>query len=338
MKYFFSIVLSCISLVTLAQKAQNVYFLTKDGKEVSTIDSADFTRIVKEPDAGQVNFELFEYHKNKSLKRVGYISAFHPKIILEGFIREFYSNGSKKEISNYIRNVKTGESTLFFENGFVEMKMIYSKPPDKTGTFINQYTDFSNNDVIVKYLGDSLGNALLDTNGTGTFKTVYKDGGKVSGSYLNGLKNGIWESSSADDEAVTKDFYENAKFVKGIRTEKSGLITEYAQQEVLPEFPGGMTGFGKYIQRTFHYSAEAQRQGVSGKVILSFVIEKDGAVTDIKILRDIGLGTGSEAKRILANSPRWIPGLQNEKPVKVAYTLPIDLRLEVEVQYGPNRF
>ena len=110
------------------------------------MDSADYTRIIREPDSGSVNFELFEYYKNQNLKRVGYVSAFEPINILEGYVREFYSNGKKKEVSNYVRNVKSGESTLFFQNGTIYQKLVYNIPPYKSLAFADNHTDFSNNE------------------------------------------------------------------------------------------------------------------------------------------------------------------------------------------------
>ena len=98
----------------------------------------------------------------------------------------------------------------------------------------------------------------------------------------------------------------------------------------MPEFKGGMAGFASYFSRNFSYSSVARQYGVSGKVIVSFVVDRDGSVLDVKVLRDLGLGTGFEAIRVLRASPKWTPGLQNGKPVRVAYTLPIALKLEVE--------
>ena len=71
----------------------------------------------------------------------------------------------------------------------------------------------------------------------------------------------------------------------------------------------------------------AREQGVSGKVIMQFVVERDGSLTDIKVLRDLGLGTGEEAVRLLKSMPKWKPGIQNGRPVRVAYTLPFSLNL-----------
>lgn len=117
---------------------------------------------------------------------------------------------------------------------------------------------------------------------------------------------------------------------------KEAAVTEdnsvynFASIEVLPEFPGGPAAFGKYIQNNYQYSASAREQGVSGRVVVSFVVEKDGTLTDIKVIRDLGLGTGEEAMRVLKKAPKWKPGVQNGRPVRVAYTLPISLSLAAE--------
>ena len=108
-------------------------------------------------------------------------------------------------------------------------------------------------------------------------------------------------------------------------------IKDFASIEIQPEFPGGgNAAFGRYIQKNFVYSPMAREQGLSGKVIVSFVVEKDGNLTDIKVLRDLGLGTGEEAVRVLKKSPKWKPGIQNGRPVRVAYSIPIALQLESE--------
>lgn len=110
-------------------------------------------------------------------------------------------------------------------------------------------------------------------------------------------------------------------------TEDNG-IRDFASVEVLPEFPGGgMPAFIKFLSKNYRYPAMAREQGVSGRVIMSFVVEKDGSLTDIKVIRDLGLGTGEEAIRLLKSSPKWKPGIQNGRPVRVAYTLPFKLDL-----------
>lgn len=99
--------------------------------------------------------------------------------------------------------------------------------------------------------------------------------------------------------------------------------------EIRPEFPGGMAKFGEYISRHFNYPAPAVEQGIRGKVLVQFVVERDGSLTDIQVLRDLGYGTREEAIRVLRASPKWKPGVQNGRPVRVSYTLPLSLDVSV---------
>lgn len=97
----------------------------------------------------------------------------------------------------------------------------------------------------------------------------------------------------------------------------------YTSVQVQPEFPGGMAGFSKYVQK--NYRVPEVDDDVSGNVIVNFVVERDGTLTDIKVVRDLGYGTGKEAIRMLKSAPKWKPGIQNGKPVRVSYNLPIRL-------------
>ena len=93
--------------------------------------------------------------------------------------------------------------------------------------------------------------------------------------------------------------------------------------EVKPDFPGGLEKFYKYVANNYRTPEE---EGLKGKVFVTFVVEKDGSLTDIKVIRDIGFGTGKEAIRVLKNSPKWVPGEQNGKKVRVLYSLPINIQ------------
>lgn len=93
--------------------------------------------------------------------------------------------------------------------------------------------------------------------------------------------------------------------------------------EVKPDFPGGMDKFYKFVGTNY---VTPEEEGLKGKVFVSFVVEKDGSLTDIKVLRDIGYGTGKEAIRVLKKCPKWTPGEQNGKPVRVLYSLPITIQ------------
>jgi hypothetical protein len=92
--------------------------------------------------------------------------------------------------------------------------------------------------------------------------------------------------------------------------------------DVKPEFQGGMDEFYKYFAKNYKTPNVA---GLKGKVYMSFVVEKDGSLTDIKVLRDIGYGTGKEAIRVLELCPKWLPGEQDGKKVRCTYSLPISI-------------
>lgn len=94
-----------------------------------------------------------------------------------------------------------------------------------------------------------------------------------------------------------------------------------------PEFEGGMAAWAKFIQRNLRYPSVAQEEGISGKVFLSFVIERDGTVTDVALLKGIGAGCDEEAIRVIKKSPRWKPGRQQNNPVRVRYTMPLSFTL-----------
>jgi protein TonB len=104
--------------------------------------------------------------------------------------------------------------------------------------------------------------------------------------------------------------------------DQSNLIYPAAGIEVKPDFPGGMQAFYNYVATNYRMPKE---KGLQGKVYMSFVIDNDGSVIDVQVVRDIGFGTGKEAKRVIENSPKWIPGMQFGKAVRVRYTLPITI-------------
>lgn len=110
-------------------------------------------------------------------------------------------------------------------------------------------------------------------------------------------------------------------------TESLGESHIFVNVEIQPSPPDGMEGFLKYIGKTYRYPAQAESQGVSGRVVLTFVVERDGSLTDIKIIRNLGYGTGEEAINVLKKAKKWSPGIQNGRPVRVQYTLPIVLNL-----------
>lgn len=97
--------------------------------------------------------------------------------------------------------------------------------------------------------------------------------------------------------------------------------TVYNAVEVRPDFPGGIQKFYDFVGKNYR----APEEDIKGKIFVQFVVEKDGSLTDIKVVRDLGYGTGAEAIRVLKKSPKWKPGIQNGRAVRVLYSLPISI-------------
>jgi protein TonB len=97
--------------------------------------------------------------------------------------------------------------------------------------------------------------------------------------------------------------------------------------DAMPEPDGGLNGWAKFLSKNLRFPAEAQDAQVSGRVILSFVIEKDGHLSNIIVERSAGYGFDEEAMRVLKLAKAWKPGMQNGQPVRVKYMIPINFQL-----------
>ncbi|MEI9921925.1 MAG: TonB family protein [Bacteroidota bacterium] len=98
--------------------------------------------------------------------------------------------------------------------------------------------------------------------------------------------------------------------------------------EQSPSFPGGVTELMKYVGKNTRYPAEARRQNVQGSVFISFVVDTDGTIDNVEVIRSIGAGCDKEAMRVVSGMPKWKPGKQHGVDVKVRFVLPIKFRLE----------
>lgn len=97
--------------------------------------------------------------------------------------------------------------------------------------------------------------------------------------------------------------------------------------EEQPTFPGGEAARLKFLQENIVYPQIAKESGIQGTVYVAFVVERNGSVTDVRIMRGIGGGCDEEAVRVVKNMPKWSPGKQRGKPVRVAFTMPIRFTL-----------
>ena len=101
----------------------------------------------------------------------------------------------------------------------------------------------------------------------------------------------------------------------------------FDQAETMPEFPGGTSALMEFLNKNIRYPEEACKKDIQGRVVCSFVVEKDGSISDAKIVRSVDPSLDEEALRIVNSMPNWTPGTQDGKPVRVKYTIPLTFKL-----------
>lgn len=123
-------------------------------------------------------------------------------------------------------------------------------------------------------------------------------------------------------------FDAEGKVADGKCFNEDGSARTFTPHEKMPEFPGGEQAMLQFLVENIKYPKLARENGIQGRVVVQFVVEKDGSLSNLVILKDIGAGCGEEAVRVVSMMPRWSPGMQDDHPVRVKFWLPIKFGLE----------
>ena len=98
--------------------------------------------------------------------------------------------------------------------------------------------------------------------------------------------------------------------------------------EQMPQFPGGPKALFEYLSKNIKYPVVAEENGIQGRVIVTFVVERDGSITDVKVAKSVDPSLDKEAQRVVKSMPHWIPGKQNGSAVRVKYSVPVTFKLQ----------
>jgi len=128
-----------------------------------------------------------------------------------------------------------------------------------------------------------------------------------------------------DVEVTEETVVEDIVFEEAPEEEVVDEIFDIVEDQ--PEFPGGIAAFYKYVGKNMNYPKQARRMGIEGKVYVQFIVDKDGQVTNVRAVKGIGAGCDEEAERVLRSSPKFKPGKQRGRPVKVRMMMPIIFKL-----------
>ena len=128
-----------------------------------------------------------------------------------------------------------------------------------------------------------------------------------------------------NDEANGKDIADLKQVVTQAEPEPEKV---FDMVEQMPTFPGGQQELMSYLGKNIKYPTIAQENGTQGRVIIQFVVERDGSITDVRVARGVDPYLDKEAVRVVKSMPKWIPGKQNGKAVRVKFTVPVMFRLQ----------
>lgn len=317
-----TIALLCLSQVLFAQKKHNDYFLTYSGRYVNDRDSADFIRVVSEPDSGSKLYNVEEYYKNGQLKSKTKSTRIDP-IAEDGPSITYYPNGNLKMKATYVDGYLVGRDYKYYPNGKLYIEDDYglwntAKPVDQ------QYRVY--HVITVK---DSTGKSLV-TDGNGTysrFNGADFDRPMEAGPVKNGLKDGIWNGRNYAYKLKYTEQYEAGKLIKGSGIDSAGGVHPYTQQFIDPQYPGGMKALYKFIANQLVYPQYARTYGKQGRVILNFTIASDGTVGKIKVLKSVHPVLDAEAVRVLSLSKNWQPAVYCGMPISSLFTIPVGFSL-----------
>ncbi|SFT02713.1 energy transducer TonB [Sphingobacterium wenxiniae] len=313
------------ALLLLSQHAfsqiQFTTFYTKDGKQTQKQEEAHYYRIFLYPvEEGQKPVVEEYYISTNELKLKGtYKDTDARQFVGEKY--EMYENGNVLSREKYSDDgLLIDTAYQFYESGILHTAFYYPSSLDTEGKL-------KIDSPLFLVHCDSTG-AITLKNGNG-YAELSNTHAREYGNYVNHKREGEWGGWFLDDKYTFTENYQDGKLISGISTDEDGIKTPYDSTtfEVSPEYPKGINTFRRTVLNNYKYPKEAIAANVSGKVILTFVIDKDGKMRDIVIQKDLGHGTGRAAIDALRGSGKWSPGIIRGVPVRVSYTLPISLSI-----------
>jgi TonB family protein len=276
---------------------------------------ANYYRVILPPDISTNKnlFIVYDYYLNGKTKMVGKTSTANPSIILQGPSIEYYPNGHRKSSKNYKDNKLTGDDIEYFPNGKIYIVKNYDEK----------------NKVIINSCNDSTGKVLAE-NGTGHYIEYDKDFKSIfaEGEIVNGVENGEWRGTVGDSIKYVS-IYENGNLKEGTSFDSHGKKYTYAQATIQePEFKGGMPGFYSFLARNIRYPKYAKESNKQGIVYVTFIVNNNGELSNLKIVRGLGYGLDEEVLRVLSSSPPWKPAVIFGIPEKMFFTMPVSFSLQ----------
>lgn len=153
---------------------------------------------------------------------------------------------------------------------------------------------------------------------------------KVDVDVMSDMLQMVTNTTKIENEIDFGEFDQDAEIVVNAPVKREEIVEEeiFVTAETMPSFMGGdLNTFRNWVQGRVKYPSIAQENGIAGRVILEFVVEKDGTLTNIAVLKTPDRSLSDEAIRVLKTSPKWTPAKMRNKPIRLKYTLPVEFRI-----------
>ena len=144
---------------------------------------------------------------------------------------------------------------------------------------------------------------------------------------INTLRDAQGEGEGGANGEKASDDEETTKALSPVAVDKDENPLKLRLVQQLHEFPGGMVEMMKWITRTLHYPYAAQKQKIEGRVLVTFIINRDGSIANIKVVKSVHPLLDNEARRVVKLMPHWKPGIEDGKPCRTMFAIPIEFKL-----------
>lgn len=305
--------------VVLGQNLNNkIVYLDSTYTECSQ-ENFKFYRIIKDYYLDQKFYQFTQYYDSDKLESEG-ISTNKDFFVGKGEATSYFENGTKKSIINYDDGHKSGKCVYWYENGVKKLEGEYILTEDEKKNIvsilkINNYWDDENNPKVV------------DGNGFYTDEESKEKSKKPvitsSGAILNGFKEGNWIGSDRMNKFTFEETYKEGILISGVSTDENGEKHHYTIMNVKPEPKDGMNSFYSFIAKNFN---QPENLKVGGKIITSFIVDKEGKITSLKTVKSLQPDADAEAIRVLKKFDGFTPCMSRGIKINCYYRIPITIQ------------
>lgn len=309
-RLLYFIVLLALPNVSFSQETKDkITFLDSNYVKVEEGKHAYF-QIVRDYYLRKEYYVIEEYYKSGHQK-MGGISTHNDNYNYVGVVIRFFENDTIMSKTLYENGTPSGNFSSWYENGKKEVEGEY---------VANQFS--KNKEQVLKILHFWDENGIQQvSDGNGVYNEK-RENFQVKGEIRNGLKTGIWTGTDKKFKISFSDKYEDGKFISGVSKDDNLIEKPYTEIYERPSPKKGITDFYNFVGRKFN---TGRNTNVTGKIILTFIVNKNGAIDKIEVLRGIHPKFDKEAVRVLNLYADWIPGKYRGKSVDVRYSLPISV-------------